>query len=322
MPRKAFLPVPRAGRRYPLQALSVLVFVAACFLLAGCSLSLTPLAKHTAAFSSATNRVIDSSTSAYRAAIDLHDQEQASAGVLRVLQGDTWDPHDTKPLISPLGMAARLKVLDALKSYAQSLSDLTSSLNSKEIDTDAASTGSGLKELSDEIVSEGGAAKFGFSLDAQGAKIVSTAAKAIGDFLVEKKIKGSVLTVTREMDPHIDALCGLLGDDVDTLRKQSKKDYEDLLRQQMLYYRENEKQLAVSERRDEVQKLPAILKNEQSTDALLSGLQVAIRRLALTHHALAAAALGKDTEALNARIADLAAAGEDLGKFYGSLPSK
>lgn len=317
---EAFLSARRTRRRFAMHVFSALVFVSTCFFLAGCSVS--PLAKHTAAFSSATNRVIDNCSSAYRFAIDLHDQEQTSLGVLRVLEGDPWDPHDTKPLISSAGLAARLEVLDALKSYAQSLSDLTSGLDSPALDNAAASTGANLKALSAEIASEAGANKSGLSVSTQTANAISTATKALGEFLVEKKIKASVLSVTRDMDPHIESLCKLLTDDIDTLRAQSKKDYEDLLRQQMLYFRENEKQLAHSERREEVEKLPSILKNEQTTDSMLADLHTAIGRLALTHHALAAAAQGNSPEALTARIADLAAAGENLGRYYQTPSTK
>lgn len=310
----------RTRRRFPMHVFSALVFVSACLFFAGCSLS--PLAKHTAAFSSATNRVIDNCASAYRSAIDLHDQEQSSLGVLKVLEGEPWDPHDTKPLISPAGLASRLRVLAALKTYAQSLSDLTSGLDSKALDTAAASTGSNLKGLSDEIRSEAGTSKTGLSVSTQTANAISTAAKALGEFLVEKKVKSTVLSTTRDMDPNIDSLCKLLTDDIDTLRTQSAKDYEDLLRQQMLYFRENEKQLAPSERREEIEKLPSILKTEQKTDSMLVDLHTAIGRLALTHHALAAAARGENPVALTARIADLAAAGENLGHYYQTLPTK
>jgi hypothetical protein len=124
------------------------------------------------------------------------------------------------------------------------------------------------------------------------------------------------------MDPQIESLCKLLADDIDTIRAQSTKDNEDLLRQQWVFIQVNRDKLTPLQLRDEIEKLSSLLKTEQTTDSMLADLHSAIVRLALTHHALAAAAQGNSPESLNARIADLQAAGANLGHYYQSLPTK
>src|ERR1700751_5694370 len=81
-------------------------------LLSGCSVS--PMAKHAAAFSSATNLVVDASETAYRAAVRLHDQEQIAAAVARYDSDSTWDPHNIplKHLIDDKGLEARTQLLE------------------------------------------------------------------------------------------------------------------------------------------------------------------------------------------------------------------
>jgi hypothetical protein len=285
-----------------------------CLLSTGCSMS--PLAKHTAAFSAATCLVVDNSSNAYRTAIDLHDEEQVSAGILQFEQGVAWDPHNDKPLISEEGLETRLTVLKSLKTYAQSLADVTSGLDSPALNKAATSAGASLKGLADDVEKQQGSA--GFAMSSEMANGVSTAMRALGEYLVEKKIKSAVPSIVRKMDPEVETLCKLLTDDITILRRQSRKDYEDLFRQQEIQIK---KDLKADGIRDEIAKLPVILHRERATDAMLSNLEKAIAQLATTHHALAASQ-GNHPEALRARIAELTAAGENLSKYYEGLAAK
>lgn len=288
----------------------------------GCRHAVAPITKNVSAFSTAASLVVDNSTNAYRAANDLHDQEQISAGVIKVETGQAWDFHNISPLISPDGMKARTDILEALKSYAQSLAELTPSTDSSALTSASTSTGSNLKTLGATIKADPVGAKTGFSVDTQAANAVSTATLALGEYLEQRKVKQELPAITRDMDPHIEALCKLLTDDINTIRAQSKKDHEDLMRQQWVFIQMNREKMSGTELRDEVGKLATELRNEQATDNMLADLHSAIGRLAMTHHALAAAAQGDNPEALNARIADLSAAGANLAHYYQGLPSK
>ena len=306
-------------------------------LVTGCAATSTPLARHTADFSGATSLVVDNSENAYRAAVRLHDQEQASASVAKYDTDKPWDPHTIKPLIDAKGLQARSDVLDGLNAYAQSLADVTNGVDSDQLNAAATSVGTNLQAMGQAINPSSSAATApstdptasadtttsttsGF-ITPQEANAASTAFKALGDYLVSRKIKSAVPKVIRDMDPQIDTITKLLNSDIVIIRRQSALDYEQLLTQQDMFIRKSGSALSPIERRAEIEKLPGILASKQSTDDMLADLQSCLTQLALTHHALAAAAQNSNAASLQQRIADLHAAAERLARFYFSLPT-
>ena len=288
--------------------------VCLCFL-AGCSIS--PLARNTAAFSSAANLVVDNTQNAYRAAVRLNEDAQASLLVARFDTDHPMDPHSLRPLIDQKGLETRTEVLDGLRTYAQTIADLSSGVSSPKLDEAAAACGSNLKSLGDALASS---TPIGINITSTEANATSTALKALGDFLVNRQLKSSVPKVIQNMDPTVEALAKLLASDIDILRDQSTHDYEQILAQQDGFIRHAGSSLSAIERRSEIQRLPRILASEKATDDMLADLKVSINKLAETHHALAAAAASKNNSSLQARIADLRASAEKLATFYESLP--
>jgi hypothetical protein len=297
-----------------------IVALTLCLLATGCSLS--TLAKHPAAFSTETGKLVDNTSNAYRAAIDLHDQEQVEVGAIAMQSNLPWDFRQMKPLISPEGLKARLVVLDALKTYAQSLADVSAGVDSPALTAAATSTGTNLKALGENLKTDLGGSSTGFAVTAPKANLVSSATLALGEFLVARKIKANLPAIIQQMDPQIDTLSKLLADDIETIRAQSKKDDEDLIRQQWVFIHFNKDKLSPTELRAEIEKLPAIEKSEQSNDAALADLHAAIEHLATTHHALALAVQGKDKVAVRERIGEFGAAGANLDHYYLGLSAK
>jgi hypothetical protein len=289
----------------------------ACVLfLAGCSLS--PLASRTAAFSSATNLVVNNSENAYRAAVRLNDEAQASMLVARYDSAQPMDPHALKHLIDPQGLEARTAVLNGLRTYARTIADLASGVASPQLDAAATSVGANLRKMGDAISAS---TPIGIDITPQEANAASTALKALGEFLISQKVKSSVPKIIHDMDPSVETSCNLLVSDIAFLRDQAGRDYEQMLAQQDSFIRHAGTSLSATERRAEIQRLPQILGKKEATDDLLKDLADAVKQLALTHHALAAAANSKDAPSLDARIADLRGAGERLANFYSALPT-
>jgi len=322
MPRKSppcIVGAARSFRRYPrifalAAALAVSLFAAGCAHLA--------VGKRPAAFASTATLVVDNSTSAYRAAIDLHDQEQVSAGVLAVEEGKPWDYGQLTPLISPEGLKTRVQILDALKCYAASLSSVASGVDSPALTAAAKSTASDLKTLGSDINTDAKGGKTGLALSTETANVAGTALLAIGDYLSAKKINAALPAITAQMDPQIAILSQVLTSDLDILRRQSKKDYDDLERQQWVFIQLNKAKLSPTELRDEVQKLATYRKSAETTDATLAGLQTSIGKLAIAHHELEVAAQAGNAETLSEKMAGLEAAGSKLGVFYENLDEK
>jgi hypothetical protein len=285
---------------------------------AGCHI--TPLAKPAAAFANSAASLVSATEDAYQAAIDLHDQEQISAAVIAVEKGVPWVSIDLKPLITPEGLKNRALILDGLKTYAQAISNLQGDVDSPALSNAASSTGANLKTLGNTIHTDLTGAKSGLLLSSESANIVSTATLALGEYLIASKIKTALPEITTKIDPQVAALCKQLTGDIEILRQQSKKDYDDLWRQQWRFIADHRDKLSPVELRTEIEKLPAIRKDQLSTDAKLGGLAHAIDELALTHHALATAAQGNNPQSFSERIADLASVASNLGNFYHSLP--
>jgi hypothetical protein len=280
------------------------------------------MAKHATALSTISTEVISNSEDAYRNAIDLHDREEVSAGVLQVERGKAWDYDKLTPLMTAESLGARVQILEALKAYSQSLQEVTAGLASPALTAAATASGTNLKTIGTTITTDPGLKQTGFSITAQTANLVSTATLAIGEYLVARKVNAALPTITAQMDPHVETLCKLLSDDIVILRRQSSKDYEDLSRQEWTFIQVNKEKMSPVELRDEIEKLPTYRKDEQKADALLAGLHGALARLALTHHALAAAAQGNNPETLTAKLGEVLAAGNDLKTYYKSLPSQ
>ena len=293
-----------------------------CLALAGCTLG--PLAKQSAAFSTAANQVINSSEDAYRAANQLRLDEQVAAAVYDYDKNPTWSPYtDPKPLLTPDQLDARITILNGLKAYADSLVTITGSQSSKELNTAATGVGSNLKTLSSTASTTLKSSVPGIpamsSAEANGA---STAIRALGDYLIARQVKRSLPAVTQQMNPTIQTLCELLNSDITILRRQADVDYQTLITQEDQFIRHPPAPLDPVEHRNEIGKLITLANQQKANDELLAKLQTCLHTLALTHQALAAAAQGNDPESIQQKIAELAAAGQSLSSFYSSLPAK
>jgi hypothetical protein len=300
--------------------LAVVATLTLSFLATGCSL--TPLAKHTAAFSTAATLVINSSEDAYRGANQLRQNEQVAAAVSDYDKNPKWSPYtDTKPLLTTVQLNARITVLDGLKAYAASLVQITGSQSSKDLDTAAAGVGSNLKSLSSTAATDlKSSVPNAPVMSAEEANGVSTAVRALGDYLIARKVKGSLPKVTQDMNPNVKTLCELLDSDIVVLRRQADVDYQTLITDQDQFIRHPDTPLDPVEHRNEIGKLITLAAQQKANDDLLAKLQVALHTLELTHQALAAAAQGNDPESIKQKIADLEAAGQSLATYYSSLP--
>ena len=264
--------------------------------------------------------VVNRSEDAYRAANRLYFEEQMSAAVLTYDTQPNWDPHSIKPLLTEKQLNVRTTVLNSLKLYASNIAQIENSpKNAAGLDSAAEAAGNNLMSLSSGLDAELGGV--GVTVSQAQANGFSTAVKALGEYLIAKKVKHDLPPRIQAMDPQIEAICKVLVLDITALQTQADNDYSNLLTQQDLFIRKAGDKLNPVERRAEVRRLPLILQKQEASKELFDALKVALQRLALTHHALAAAAQGNNPEALSARIADLLDAGQTLATFYGSLPT-
>jgi len=317
--------VPRSGSRAfsgpnaIAASIAMTCALAVCFLAAGCGLS--PLNKHATAFSSAAGLVVDNSEDAYRAAIALRNKEQAAAAVYNYDKNPTWSPYkDTKPLLTPDQLAARIEVLDGLKAYAATLVDLTSTKPSDETEDAAAAAGANLLSLNQSVATAlATEVPNAPVMSASNANAASTAILALAEYLKARKVKGSLPKVTQDMNTSVQTLCELLNSDINVLRHQADVDYQTLVTDLDLSIRHEGTTVTPYEHRLEVATLIELANQQKANDELLAKLQAALHTLELTHQALAAAAQGNNPESISQKIAELQAAGKDLNAYYKSL---
>ena len=282
----------------------------------GCSL--TPIARYTAGFASATAIVVDRSQDAYRTANELYFEEQMSSVVREYEANPNWNPNSIQPLLTAKQMHVRRLLLDSLKVYARTLDRLENSPKSEAIDDAAAGTGAGLLAMSSSLNADLGGNK-GIAITAAESNGLSTAVDALGKYLVARKVKRQLPAIVQSMDPTVDTICKLLVSDIGTLQTQTADDYSSLIQHQDEFIRHAGTSLDPVSKRAEIRQLPLLVQRSAASKELFDRLQLAIRRLALTHDALATAAQGKDPATLKAAIADLQETGRELGDFYQSL---
>jgi len=321
----------------------------------GCSVS--PIAKHATALSAALAPVVDQSAAAYREAVALDDLRWDYEAVVAYEKKDApYNPRNTPVLLSEKDVQTRLAVLAALQVYSRSLVEITKGTDSTELDAAAKPVGSSLTTLGNNLAPSiegvlGISATAGTTtettvttvsgsttttnstttskpaplLSSEAKSLITTGVDALGQFLVRRTIEKELPGKIEEMDPHVLALCKALSDDIQTLQSIEERDYDRILNLEKQFILDDEKpgkNVNPQEHRAEIMKLPEIARQQRETSEKLTSLREAINKLALTHHALAAEAQHNNPESLKDKLAELAEAGKNLGKFYSSLPTK
>jgi hypothetical protein len=311
---------------------------------------LSSLSKHAVAVSVATAPVVDRAAAAYQSAEALHDLREDYDAVAEFdARKPVYNPRKIQPLLSDQDIQVRLAVLEALKCYAESIVAITNGTSSPQLDAASQSAGNSISALGDSLVptientlgianasnattttvitTPGGRITATSSVPPSPAitpeaqNLISTAVNALGQFLVSRKVKKELPQKIKEMDPHIDALCKLLEQDLNTLQGQEQRDYNRIINQQTLFVRQTTA-LDPQERREQIMKLPQIVRQQRASEAQLVELHASLAELATVHHALATAAVDNSPESLSGKLGDLEAAGKNLGTFYRSLPTQ
>ena len=283
---------------------------------------MSQLSLHTQAFSSAAIIVTNGSEDAYTSANELHYNEQITLAVIHYDKNPSWNPADyVKSLLSDDQLQARRLVLDGLKTYAETLSDLTSAHGNSDLNAAAKDVGSNLQQLSGSVNTSFGINTTTSITDTE-KNILSTALVALGSYLQQRTVSRQLPAVLQANDKTVGDICDALAADVKVLRVQADKDYGELQVAQDEYIRHAQPPFSADQRRTEIAKLPAMVREQQQNDLLLAKLGKSLQSLKLTHHALAAAAQGNNPESLRQRIAELTADGQALSSYYQSLNTK
>jgi hypothetical protein len=341
----------RSGDRGPAALTRAVSLLAFLLPLAGTG-CLSSYAKHSGALAAATAPVIDQAAAAYSSANSIHDMRTDYDAIAEFNStAPVYNPRTVPPLMTDKAIQARLAVLGAFQAYVQSLVAITNGTDSPELQAASESAGHSLTAFGNTLAPS---IESTFNIAAATAsttqttvsttsnsttttattssstpvdpitptiqKGISVAVDALGQFLTSRKVKKELPPVIVSMDPHVKVLCDLLESDITLLKGIEGIDYNYVINQQTLFLRTSSDKLDPGVRRVLITQLPAIARQQQASDRRLTQLSAAIVRLELTHHALAAEVQGNNPESLKQKLADVEAAGGDLGKFYSSLP--
>jgi hypothetical protein len=228
----------------------------------------------------------------------------------------------------------RLQVLQGLKQYASELSSLTASDDADNLNKASSAVGTSLTALT----KTGPFSKFASSLPSNASNEAATAVDALGNWLVELKLKRNLPALIQKADPSIQSICALLFEDVGSVNTDSAQSdkghglrqvlwvqYNNIIVSQNQYILKNQ---CDSEHRPpacfgpevrlaEIQKLPALVQQRNAADQTLQQVQATIKQLARAHTELVKAAQSKQN--LSADLADLIAESERLSSYYTSL---
>jgi len=328
---------------------SVIVLAAVlCVFTCGCMKSLK---EHGTALASATAPVIEQAAAAYQAANAIHEKRADYDAIPVFEQDHSIDKLKVvHELIEDKDVEVRLKVLTAFQLYVKTLVEITNGTESPELDAASKSLGKDLTGLGNTVAptienalgipatgptttvttttSTTGNTTTSAStttttpaapITATDKNLISTGANALGQFLTYRAIEKDLPPLIMKLDPDVISVCKTMISEVDAMSDAEKIDFDYMLSQEKQFVMDPSITLSEVERRNEVAKMLALVREQHAAELQLAGLRGAILKLALTHHALAEDLAKANPEPLKDRLKELIAAGQNLGKFYTSL---
>ena len=237
--------------------------------------------------------------------------------------------------LQPGSMKVRQQLLEGLKQYASKLNGLTGSNDVASLSSASTAVGTSLKTLANAPEFKAFTNKLPANISDQAAAAVN----ALGNLLIELKLKKDLPPIIESMDPNIQKICAMLSADIGTLSDDPAKpggsglrlvlwdQYNSIIVSQNQYILHNECKgtgspvncFSPDARFAEIQKLPALVQQRNTADQTLVQVQVTIKQLARAHTELVRAAQTKQN--LTADLGDLLAEAQRLNTYYTSLPS-
>jgi hypothetical protein len=294
---------------------------ALCLVASGCMGSLR---NHAGAVSAATAPVVDQAAAAYREANEIHErrmdydavaefEKDHSVAKLRVIH----------PLMTHYDVAVRLTVLKGFQAYVQTVAEITSDKEPKELNDATASLGANLAGVGNAMAAlHPGAAITttpDVAISSTTQNIIATGANAIARFLIYRAAKKDLPKQIIGLDPQVQEMCRVMEEEVGIMLDAETKDFDHILDEQKLFLMDPSITMSEVERRDEIAKMQALVREQHEAETHLAGLRAALVRLAKAHAALTEDAKGNTPEPLKAKLGELINAGQSLADFYSSL---
>ena len=214
----------------------------------------------------------------------------------------------------------RTKVLDGLQKYATLLAEVSGDKPITDMETQAKASGDALVQLQQDDFKS-----FPVSSDEQ--NIAVTAVAALGGVLIEHERARALPGILNKMNPPIQKICALLESDIGTvgsagLASSVHRHYDDQIRAEQKYIRDNTATMSAEQRRTEIETLPRLVMAQRQADQSLEATRKSLAALAAAHAALTDTKTQKNAPAFELELSQMEQDAQSLSSFYSSLQSK
>jgi hypothetical protein len=226
-----------------------------------------------------------------------------------------FHPEDVKDWLKPEDLAVRMKLLDALEKYATQLADISG-------DTPPLAVDAAAKELGVSLTTLAQTEPLRRMAKNAPMEAVNTAFDALAHFLIEEKRNKDLPRLVAEMQKPVDTVADLLVKDLGTresggLRDELWKTYDRMLITQNTYIHQHRAQFTPGDLASQIERLPALVREQREADQTLEQTQRALRQLVTTHAELEKAV--REKRDLHSEVYALVREGERIKDFYTSL---
>ena len=272
---------------------------------------------------------LTSTTTNVQTAFETVEQKYEEAQALELaVNYDTagFDPDKVNPWLQPEDMEARTKLLKALQQYASQLESIAGKDSMDEADTTTKALGASLTEISKSEPVKKMAGEASMASNA-----ATSAIDNIARWLMESKRSKELPNLIQQMQEPIETICTLLRKDIGErtkgshgsgLRDQLWLDYSQLIMEQDSFIQHNKDKLTPIEKRTEIERLPALVRERKESDETLAQTSDCLKQVVKANAELLKAVQTKQD--LRSEINDLFQEASRINDFAHSLntPSK
>jgi hypothetical protein len=295
----------------------VVVLAGVTATLSGCIAS--PLAKRSAAFSTAATATITQTTNAYQLVNQAY-QDSQTATLVATFDTAEFQSKNFHPFLPPADLAVRTQVLDGLQQYAALLAEVSGDQPIADLETQTKASGDALAKMQQDDFKS-------FKVSSDEQNIAETAVVALGGLLIEHERARALPGILAKMNPPIQRICALLENDIGTvgsagLASSVHRHYDDQITAEQKYIRDNTATMSAAERRAEIETLPRLVVAQRQADQALAATRKSLAALAAAHAALTDTRTQKNAPAFELELSQMVQSAQSLSSFYSSLESK
>ena len=289
--------------------------------LSGCA-SAPAINKDIQAFSQGVTTTTSNTTAAFEL-VDSNYYQLQVAELVNNYDEKGFNPKTVTRFLPSNELEIRLQALKALDTYASKISVIMSDNTLNEFDTQTKSFGEALLKLR-----ENDALKK-FAPSENDVKIFTTAVDTLGRWFIEYKRQKGLKVIVKDMNEPVQNICKLLVADIGALpnesgqgghglRLQLHNQYISLIQDQDQFIQKNKGRLDPRSKREEIARLPELVREQETADATLAATQKAVSRLGETHAELVRS-FDSPTPKLEELIRQLGDEGKRIGQFYKNI---